>query len=359
MPVELGVWRIGEKLQRVSMSPMKSEAKLEDLVASDLSVVSPNLMLLGRQVPTAFGKYLDLLTMDDEGNLTIVELKRDRTPREVVAQTLDYASWIQTLSFDEVSVIFSDKNGGKQLEEGFHETFGASLPEEINQRHELLIVASELDPSTERIIGYLRKTHGVPINAVFFHHFRDGDREYLARSWLIDPQDAEAMTTSAAGKKGQEPWNGRDFYVSFGEGPHRAWDDARRYGFVSGGQGKWYSQTLKLLFPGSRVFVNIPGTGYVGVGTVKEAVVPVRDFRVNIDGKEVPILNAPLDASKMGENADDLARSEYLVRVEWVCAVPKGEAYWETGLFAIQHTACRMRSRFTIERLTKHFGLDH
>jgi len=27
-------------------------------------------------------------------------------------------------------------------------------------------------------------------------------------------------------------------------------------------------------------------------------------------------------------------------------------------MFAVQHTACRLRNRFTIERLVKHFGLD-
>lgn len=30
--------------------------------------------------------------MNSEGDLTVIELKRDRTPREVVAQVLDYAS---------------------------------------------------------------------------------------------------------------------------------------------------------------------------------------------------------------------------------------------------------------------------
>ena len=49
---------------------------------------------------------------------------------------------------------------------------------------------------------------------------------------------------------------------------------------------------------------------------------------------------------------------EYLVRVEWIKSVPKSEAYWEKGLFAIQHTACRLTNRFTIEKLTEHFALD-
>ncbi|CAN5554471.1 hypothetical protein BH20ACI3_BH20ACI3_30300 [soil metagenome] len=73
---------------------------------------------------------------------------------------------------------------------------------------------------------------------------------------------------------------------------------------------------------------------------------------------EIPILQAPLVAPKMDENADDPDLCEYLVRVEWIKAVPRTEAYWERGLFALQHTACRMTSSFTIERLSLHFGLD-
>ncbi len=222
----------------------------------------------------------------------------------------------------------------------------------------MIVVASELDSSTERIINYLADNYGVPLNAVFFRFFRDDGRDYLARTWLIDPEEAEQKVSRSIIKKGSEPWNGRDFYVSLGEGERRNWDDCRKYGFVSGGGGKWYSQTLKLLFPGSRVFVNIPKTGYVGVGTVKEPAVSVKEFKVTVNGKEGSILDAPLKAPNIGENADDLDLSEYLVRVEWIKAVPKAEAYWEKGLFALQHTACRLTSKFTIERLSQHFGLE-
>ena len=106
------------------------------------------------------------------------------------------------------------------------------------------------------------------------------------------------------------------------------------------------------------MFVNIPKTGYVGVGTVKETVIPVKDFKVLVDEQEVPILSLPLVAPKMGENLDDLDLCEHLVRVEWIKAVPKTKAFWEKGLFAIQHTACRLTSSFTIEKLSQHFGLD-
>lgn len=221
----------------------------------------------------------------------------------------------------------------------------------------MIIVASDLDPSTERIIGYLADNYGVPVNAVFFRFFRDGDRDYLARTWLIPPEEAERRVSQSKAQKGGEPWNGRDFYISLGEGDHRNWEDCRKYGFVSGGQGKWYSQTLKLLFPGSRVFVNIPKTGYVGVGVVKDGAMPVKDFKVNIDDQDISILDAPLQAPKMNQNSEDIDLSEYLVRVEWLKAVPKAEAYWEKGLFALQHTACRLTSSFTIKKVSQHFDL--
>lgn len=357
MPVEVGLWRLGTKPEKVALSTLNSELILENALEKDLSILSSGLLLIGRQVATSYGKFIDMLAMDVSGKLSVIELKKARTPREVVAQVIDYASWVQSLSFEEIASIFVQKNPGKNIEEAFDEAFGTSLPEQINQSHEMIIVASDLDPSTERIIGYLADNYGVPVNAVFFRFFRDGDRDYLARTWLIPPEEAERRVSQSKAKKGGEPWNGRDFYISLGEGDHRNWEDCRKYGFISGGQGKWYSQTLKLLFPGSRVFVNIPKTGYVGVGVVKDGALPVKDFKVNINDKDISILDAPLQAPKMNQNSEDIDLSEYLVRVEWLKAVPKAEAYWEKGLFALQHTACRLTSSFTIEKVSQHFDL--
>lgn len=227
----------------------------------------------------------------------------------------------------------------------------------LNEDHRLLIVASELDSSTERIVGYLDQ-YGVPVNAVFFRYFKQDGREYLARTWLIDPHQAEADTGRPAARKKKEPWNGRDFYVSLGEGEHRRWEDCRRYGFVSGGQGRWYSRTLESLFPGARVFVNVPGEGYVGVGKVTGTRVPVTAFSVRVDGDEMPILDAPTAAPNMGEHAGDPKLQEYVVPVEWIVTRSVDEAVWEKGMFANQNTVCKLRNQFTLDVLVERFDLD-
>ena len=75
MPVEVGIWRLGESVSRVEFQSIESEKKLEDTLVSDLSILSPGLLLIGRQVPTSFGKFIDLLPMDRE-RLTLLSVMR-------------------------------------------------------------------------------------------------------------------------------------------------------------------------------------------------------------------------------------------------------------------------------------------
>lgn len=367
MPIEVGIWKLGQTLQRVRMTSLDSESRLENYLCEDLSILAPDLMLIGRQIPTDFGKFIDLLAMDADGNVMVIELKRDRTPREVVAQILDYASWVQNLSYDEIAGLYSDKNEGRALEEGFAECFDTNPPEKLNESHRLVIVSTELDPATERIINYLADNFGVPINAIFFRCFKDDQDVYLARTWLIDPQEVEAKASRAVKKKDREPWNGLDYYVSFGdgsasgEGVYRSWDDARMYGFISAGGGTWYSKPLEKLFPGARIFVYVPKHGYVGVGKVIESAVSITEFTVKHNGVEMPFLKAPRsaeDPEAIKANASDPEKRELMVRVEWTKAVPKQQGFWEKGMFASQLPACRLRNQFTLERLIQHFGLE-
>lgn len=303
--------------------------------------------------------------MDVNGDLYVLELKRGRTPREVVAQTIDYGYWLRDLDSEGVLEVFTKHNEGAFFDEAFRERFDQDPPEELNEGHHLIVVASELDASTERMVDYVGD-YGVPINVVFFQHFRDGDREYLGRSWLSDPVEVEGRGTKAKApgtRKTRAPWNGQDFYVAFGEDDdpkhdRRRWEDAVKYGFVSAGGGLWFSRTLEQLFPGARIFVCIPKRGYVGVGIVKETSQRVSDFKVEVDGAVVPILEAPLTAQAMSRGSEDSEKSEYVVRVEWIKTLPREKAIWEKGMYANQNSATKLRNQFTLERLVEAFDLD-
>ncbi len=355
MPVKFGLWRVdGASVEQVPTSGIATEERLEAIIEARVDILGlGNLFQIGRQTITDFGKRIDLLAIDAQGDLHVIELKKDRTPREVVAQTLEYGYWVQNLSFEAIRELYAKHHQGDDFDSAFTSHFEADLPEAINTSHHLVVVATGMDVSTEQIVEYVRG-YGVPINVLFFEYLRDGDREYLARSWLTDPE-LEAPS-SGSGKK-QAPWNGRDFFVAVGENQHRNWDDMRRYGFVSAGHGDKYRKAMSTLFEGSRVWAEIPGIGYVGVGQVISPAIAVNDFQVEVEGETVPILQAPLQATNMGEDAGDPEQSEYLARVRWIDTRPREQALWEKGMFANQNVVAKLRQPFTLQRLSEAFDV--
>ena len=86
---------------------------------------------------------------------------------------------------------------------------------------------------------------------------------------------------------------------------------------------------------------------------------PVTDFEVEVDGGKAPILKAPLaEPERLARYADDPARREQLVRVEWLKTRPAEEAAWQTGLFTNQVPVSKLRDRDTIEFLEDAFALN-
>jgi hypothetical protein len=134
-----------------------------------------------------------------------VELKRDKTPREVTAQVLDYASWVRDLSNEQITRIaeaFLARKGAQDFSQAFRERFGTELPEVLNEDHNLLVVGSNIDASSERIIRYLSDVHGVKINAVTFNYFTDpSGAEHIARIFLLEPEKVEKRSVQKGTSK--------------------------------------------------------------------------------------------------------------------------------------------------------------
>lgn len=333
MAIEHGIWKIAEHPVELKTIKIQSEDLLEEQIFRDLSILNSGWMLIGRQVRTDFDKRIDLLAVDASGSIVIIELKKHKTPRDVVAQTIDYAAWVEQLESNEIAQIYEDfyKNyriAEPNFDKAFETKFGIKPNEEdLNSSHQMVIVAAELDASTERIINYLNDKASIAVNAVFFKVFEDNSNQYLSRAWMIDPGETQQKAIS---KSAKEPWNG-EFYTSFGHSERRHWDDAKKYGFISAGGGLWYSKTLNILSPGDRIWTNVPGTGYVGVGEVVGDVVKAVDFIPAGEHRNLLKLDTALDYGYITEESEDSA--EYIVPVKWVHTLDLKNAFIETGLF--------------------------
>lgn len=134
------------------------------------------------------------------------------------------------------------------------------------------------------------------------------------------------------------------YYVNVGEGNHRCWEDCKKYGFLSAGQDKKWSDPIRTLEPGDIVVAYLKNYGYVGIGKVIEKAVRVLDFKV--DEKTLNYYN--LLMPNIFENSGN-EKSEYPVKIDWIKAVDSKNAKWKSkaGLFTSQLIKASLQSQRT------------
>lgn len=336
------------KLVETRRKGLELENKIQSWVADDLSLIGVDGIVIGQEVTTDHSKRIDILAMDEDGNLVIIELKRDRSPRDIVAQTLDYASWACKLSTNEIHELVRVQNG-PPLAERYRTKFGKSLPETLNATHQMIVVASEVDEATRRIIEYLSEVHGVGINASFFNVFEADGKEWLTTDHLLNQEEVKDRSV----KKARSPWSGF-YYITGGTEEARPWEEMRKYGFVSASGGRWYTDKLDRLSIGDLVFYYQKNKGYLGYGRITSTKVLASEFQT----QSGQILTDVLQGKYLTEHAGDLENAAYVVGIDWIKTFGRDEAKTFSGIFANQNIVCKIYHQETVDFLTEAFGVD-
>ena len=82
MPIHHSIWKVGSTPTALPLTKLATEKELEDGITARPVILSPEWMLIGRQERTSFGGIVDLLAIAPDGSLVLIELKRDKTPRD-------------------------------------------------------------------------------------------------------------------------------------------------------------------------------------------------------------------------------------------------------------------------------------
>ena len=113
-----------------------------------------------------------------------------------------------------------------------------------------------------------------------------------------------------------------------------------------------------MLDVGDRVWVQVPKTGYVGVGLVTKVAESVNDFTVKEDGREVQITEATTKGDSLANGTDE--DCAWFVGVEWLHTVPLQHAIKEVGFFGNQNSVAKPKSErweHTVARLRQIWGM--
>ncbi|NVM56147.1 MAG: hypothetical protein HWN66_20795 [Candidatus Helarchaeota archaeon] len=168
------------------------------LEQSPCAIAQEPILIIGRRSTALLEDrniFPDLLGLDKDGNIVIVELKKGKTPREVVAQLLEYASWANDLSDNEIHDIASQyflSNTGykdKSLRELFSDVFETDEIPSLNSRLRMFIAAEQISPSISRVCRFLRMEHGVDVNCIEFSIYQTESGEILVSSQVVVGQE--------------------------------------------------------------------------------------------------------------------------------------------------------------------------
>lgn len=211
MATEIGVWQIIDgKLEHIDKSMVESgnlEIDLEKWIKENSMILGQDILIIGEQVRTKSGP-LDFLGIDKSGNLIVIELKRDKLPREALSQAVDYVSDVASWDLDKIDEICL-KNTELGIEDYLNENFGDIDLDNliINGTQRILLVGFSVDESLERMIEWLSNNYGVGINALILKYIKTkADEELLARTMII-PEDVEKERSPKRPKGGNQSDN--------------------------------------------------------------------------------------------------------------------------------------------------------
>ena len=201
------------------------EKTLENWIEKNphLLLEGEELAIIGRQPRTKFDKYLDLLAVDETGACVVVELKKGETPRDVIAQALEYAAWVDSLSPHQLNDLAHDYAESRKLEavgveDLYRMTFDSSTEDgaeeedreagatrvTFNSRQRIVIVAERISDEVEQTLRYLRTRFGADVYGITFSVHRLGGDEIISTTTVVG---RESVTGGGGGIRGERESN--------------------------------------------------------------------------------------------------------------------------------------------------------
>jgi len=171
------------------------EAVLEEWLEAnpDGFLDDDKVLIIGRQVTTNLGGFVDLVGLDREGNVVVVELKRDRTPRDTLAQALEYASFAEQLDAEHLEAILQKytSDEGASLTEHHRRYFelDADTAVAFNKDQRIVIVGQRITPEIRQTARYLGGK-GLQVTCVEFTFFETDVGQKLLSHEIVVGKEA-------------------------------------------------------------------------------------------------------------------------------------------------------------------------
>lgn len=197
-----------QTVDELTRSNIRDESMLESVLhANPQTLLDEPVFIFGRQ-PAVDTGVLDLLALDQYGNLVIFELKAGKSgtgsasEETILSQPQNYAQSLESYTYDRLDAIYQDyrediKSGrwaisdsavpANDLQSAFEAVFGESLePDEFNPDQRMVIIAEDITKQTHSNARYLLE-RGLNFQCIEVQKFETGtDNSILATNMVLD-----------------------------------------------------------------------------------------------------------------------------------------------------------------------------
>lgn len=173
--------------------PFQYEAELQQWLAANPDTLEPGLWLVGYEFPLGENR-VDLLGVDQSGQLVVIEVKRANATREAVGQVLDYVSALERMEPAAIAESINQAESRPELapvadfEREYKERYGSDLADLMPVR--ALLACTSESAETGRILEFLQDLEMDIDSVVFEGALTESDeRRYWRRAAAQENDD--------------------------------------------------------------------------------------------------------------------------------------------------------------------------
>jgi hypothetical protein len=201
------------RLEEKTFSELKFKERehLQEWIANNPSSLGEELLIIQKEF-SGFGETnerLDLLALDKVGNLVIIENKLDDSGRDVIWQTIKYASYCSSLTKQEIIKIYQDYLGNSaNAEEKISEFYDDKDIDEIilnqglNSQRLIMIAANFRKEVTSSVLWLMN--FKMRIQCFKVTPFALNEQLFLNVEQILPTKDTEDFAISIASKAQEE-----------------------------------------------------------------------------------------------------------------------------------------------------------
>jgi hypothetical protein len=203
------VYRIDTgSLDRIEETEIATEENLEEYLiqAEGAEIGGVDILYVDQQGSPGEGGIFDIVGVDYQGNVVVIELKRDRTPRDMVAQALEYAASIRAEEYEQLNERYQDfaDSPDHSLRDKHAKFFERADPlsrREFNTDQRLLLVGREFTDLSLDMADFMRE-HSIDVICVTYSAFTDSSdslrlltTENIRRPLVEEPSSVSGGST--------------------------------------------------------------------------------------------------------------------------------------------------------------------